>query len=269
MRFELDPWDVGRGHRRIHAVVQQAARQVDIADAGGVIEGEAAGHDADDGVWGVVEFKRAADDMRIAAVVALPELVIQHSNVLAGALIVGGLDAASQQSVHTEEASRIAGEVGADDIFRERATGDLHISRQQSRADFRSIWRVLQCFKLRFHRREPARLIRVLFVDDDRVHDAICVGVGEGMEQHGVDEREHRRGGADAEGEREHGDGGEAGIAAQCAEAVTDVAAELVEDAQTDCGAICFVLRVGLAEIDACFALRLFGGEALADEVFR
>jgi hypothetical protein len=89
------------------------------------------------------------------------------------------------------------------------------------------------------------------------------------MEQHGVDERKHRCGGADAEGEGENGDGGKARIAAQSSEAVADVAAELVEEAQADGGAVSFVLRGGLAKIDARFALRLFGAEALMDEVFR
>ena len=41
----------------------------------------------------------------------------------------------------------------------------------------------------------------MLFVDDDRVHDAVCAGIGKRVQQHGVDEREHRRGGADAESE--------------------------------------------------------------------
>ncbi len=85
------------------------------------------------------------------------------------------------------------------------------------------------------------------------------------MQQRGVDEREHRGGGADAEGEREHGDGGEAGIAAQSAEAVADVAAELIEEAQANGGAVGFVLCGGLAEIDAGFALGFFGGEPLAN----
>jgi hypothetical protein len=45
------------------------------------------------------------------------------------------------------------------------------------------------------------------------------------VQHDGVDEREHRGGGADAEREGEHGDGGEAKVAAQGAEAVADVSA--------------------------------------------
>jgi hypothetical protein len=65
----------------------------------------------------------------------------------------------------------------------------------------------------------------MLLVDDDGVHDAVGAGVGKRVQQDGVDEREHRRGGADAEREGEHGDGGEARVAAQGAEAVADVSA--------------------------------------------
>ena len=106
----------------------QAARKVDIAYAGGVVEGEAAGHDADDGVWGVVEFQRSADDVRIAAEVALPEAVVQND------------DGAGRRSdrrmarccvrakrAHTKECPGILGEVGADESSGSRAAGDLHI----------------------------------------------------------------------------------------------------------------------------------------------
>jgi hypothetical protein len=41
----------------------------------------------------------------------------------------------------------------------------------------------------------------MLRVDHDGVHDAVGAGVGKRVQQDGVDEREHRRGGADAERE--------------------------------------------------------------------
>jgi hypothetical protein len=88
------------------------------------------------------------------------------------------------------------------------------------------------------------------------------------MQQHGVDEREHCGGGTDAEGERENSHSGEAGIAAQRAEAVANVAAELVEDAEADSGSVSLVLGYGLAKVDAGFAASFLGSEALMDEVF-
>jgi len=69
------------------------------------------------------------------------------------------------------------------------------------------------------------KLVRISVIDHDRVHDTVGAGVGKRVQQDCIDEREHRRGGADAEREGEHGDGGEARVAAQSAEAVADVAA--------------------------------------------
>jgi hypothetical protein len=62
------------------------------------------------------------------------------------------------------------------------------------------------------------------------------------------------------------GDGCEGRVAPQGAEAVADVPADFIEEAQADGGAIFFVLSCGLAEVDARSAAALFGGEALADQ---
>jgi hypothetical protein len=198
---------------------------------------------------------------------ALPELVIEHCDLSAGALIVKGLDAAAKQRMYAEEAAGVSSEIDDKSIFRDSAAGDFHVVCVEAEHALNGR-RLTQGFELLLRDREPARVVWMLLVDEDRVHDAVRVGVGEGVEQHGVDEREHCGGGADAEGERENGDGGEAGIAAQSAEAVADVAAELVEEAHADGGAICFVLRRGLTQVDASFALGFFGSEPLAHEVF-
>ena len=41
----------------------------------------------------------------------------------------------------------------------------------------------------------------MFLVDDDGVHDAVGAGIRKRVQQDGVDEREHRRGGANAERE--------------------------------------------------------------------
>jgi len=66
-------------------------------------------------------------------------------------------------------------------------------------------------------------LVRELRVDHDRVHDAVGAGVRKRVQQHGIDEREHGRGGADAEREGDYGDSGEARVSAQSAQAIADV----------------------------------------------
>ncbi len=247
--------------------MQQAAREVDVADTRSVIECEAAGHDADDGVEDMVELKRATDDMGIAVEVALPEFVVQHDHVLAASLRIGRLDAAAKQSVHTKECVGVLGEIGADEVLGNRAAGDFHVGSRKAKQVFNTAG-LAQGFELRFHRRKPGWQIGMLFVDEDGIHDAVGIGVGEGVQKHGVDEREHRRRGADAECEREHGDGGEAGIAAQGAETVADIAAKFVKETEADGGTVCLVLCGGLPQIDAGFARCFFGRESLADEIF-
>jgi hypothetical protein len=112
---------------------------------------------------------------------------------------------------------------------------------------------------------KPAILVRMLPVDQDCVHDAVGAGVGKRVQQDGVDEREHRRGGADAEREGEHGDGGEPRVAAEGAKAVADVSRQLIDEAEADGTAVVFVLRGGLAEVDAGFAAGFFFGETPAN----
>ena len=81
-------------------------RQVDVADAGGVVECEAARHDPDDGVGGVIDFQRSPDDVGIAGEVALPEAVVENNNGVAAVLGIGWLDVAAEKRAHTEETSR-------------------------------------------------------------------------------------------------------------------------------------------------------------------
>ena len=55
------------------------------------------------------------------------------------------------------------------------------------------------------------------------------IGVGRRTDQHRVDDGEHGGVGADADGERGHGDGREAGTAPQAAQAVPHVLAQQIE----------------------------------------
>ena len=87
VRPELDPryvCQVGKVESR-----HETDRQVDIADAGGVIECETARHDPDDGVGGVIDFQRSPNDVGIAAEVALPEAVVENHDGVAAVLCIG------------------------------------------------------------------------------------------------------------------------------------------------------------------------------------
>src|SRR5215472_12306779 len=107
--------------------LHETARQVDITDAGGIIECEAARHDADDGVSGVNDFQRLPDDVGIAAEVALPEAVVENNDGVAAVLCIVWLDVAAEKRVYTKEAPGILCEVDSRDTFRQCAAGNLHL----------------------------------------------------------------------------------------------------------------------------------------------
>ena len=76
---QLDPRQVGNGGtvgNRPH----ETKRQVNIADAGDVIECEASRHDPDDGVRGMIHFQRLPDDVTITVEVALPKAVVENNH---------------------------------------------------------------------------------------------------------------------------------------------------------------------------------------------
>ena len=98
--------------------------------------------------------------------------------------------------------------------------------------------------------RQPLRLRKRQRLQHRRVHDAEHDGVG-----------------ADAEGQREDGDGGEAGRGTQRADRVADVLPQLVEPADRTCVALRLLGLLDAAEGAARGEARLLGRQALADEV--
>src|ERR1700684_1047770 len=97
----------------------RASRQINIADAGGVTECEAARHDPDDGVGGVIDIQRSPDDVGIAAEVTPPEAVLKNNAEMPAVLGIGGLDVATEKRAHAKESPGILGEVDAPDVFRQ------------------------------------------------------------------------------------------------------------------------------------------------------
>jgi hypothetical protein len=137
----------------------------------------------------------------IAAEVALPEAVVENNDGVAAVLCIGWLDIATEKWAYSKESPGILCEVDARDVFRQCTAGDLHgpVVEAKHRLNRGCKAQVIQlCLG---ERKPPARLFRMLLVDDHGVHDAVGAGVGKRVQQDGVDEREHRRGGADAERE--------------------------------------------------------------------
>ena len=177
----------------------ETGRQINIADAGDVIECEAARHHPDDGVGGVIDFQRSPDDVGIAAEVALPEAVVENNHRVA--------PLASNGSIIRPKSGRTPRNVSA---FSVRYTPEMSSGNPSlviSRCPFVEAKHRInrgckaQVIQLCLAKGKPLKHVRMLRVDKVGVHDAVGVGVGKRVQQDGVDEREHRRGGADAERE--------------------------------------------------------------------
>ncbi|MGB6687282.1 MAG: hypothetical protein WBE76_05515 [Terracidiphilus sp.] len=89
--------------------------------------------------------------------------------------------------------------------------------------------------------------------------------IWERFEQHSIHKAENRRVGANAEREGKHRSSGETRVAAQGAEAVAEVSAQLVKESEADSLAVLFILNGGPAKVDAGFAARFVFGKALPD----
>src|SRR5271156_4888337 len=93
--FELDPRGIRPREGRGNTVVQEASREIDVANPQCVVEGKATGHHPNDGVFPVIQYQSTAEYICHAVIVTLPELVIEHDNGLAAALGVREHDPAS------------------------------------------------------------------------------------------------------------------------------------------------------------------------------
>ena len=221
VRPQLDPRQVGGGGT-VGNSVHETGRQINIADAAEVIECEAARHHPDDRVRGVIHLQHSPDDVGIAAETALPEAVVENNHRVA---YIERLDHPSKKGAHAKERLGILCEVHARDVVRQPVVGDLQMPVRGEAKHRINRGCKAQVIQLCLAKGKPLKHVRLFRFDKVGVHDAVGVGVGKWVQQNGVDEREHRRGGADADREREHGDGGEARIAAQGEEAVADVSA--------------------------------------------
>src|SRR5262249_29755652 len=247
-------WDAGRQTRNRRATQPRSWRNVRRRDRYPgkpelrVVEWkpEAGRHDADDGVRLIRhnaarerptadgELHRAANDASVGTK-ALPGAVAEHDDVLpaAGRIVVGNGPAEQRRNAkHREHVRRHAEAVHAcrvaidrHDQLRERKGGEM---RQRPRAaghaddvaDVHGAEAAIGTFAV------PELGARHVFVD---ANDLAGVLVWQRPEQHGVHDAEDRRVRAEAEGERQDDDDGEAGRAAERAARVAQIETEIVE----------------------------------------
>src|SRR5216683_7907665 len=179
-------------------------------------------HYADDLVRLVNKLDGAADDVRVAHEIALPELIRQHHHRLR--LLprrrVGRNQPAPHQRANAPVIGRIRGNVHGLNIFGEIAIGGGEIPPVHGG----DIFERLGLAKLINLRAVQARVpVTAGFIHQPNLHNALGPGVRKWIDEDGVDDAEDGAGGAYAESEGEDGGQREAGALAEFAEGVAEI----------------------------------------------
>ena len=161
-------------------------------------------HDTGDGEQPPVDVDLRADDRRVAPEPAPPQSLRQEHGVLASRRKLLGSEAAAERRLHAKHAEEIRRDHLADDELwlarpAERKAGADMRRHRLERLRTRSIVFEVE----RGHAHHVG--VRRVGVDVEHQHQAFLIGIREGPQQHGVDDAEHQRGGADAERQRQRG----------------------------------------------------------------
>ena len=183
--------------------------------------------DADQGMYAVVHVELAAHHARVGAEMLLPELVACEQHGLGPRHLLVGPKAAPERGLDAENAEEVP-----------RHDARLHPLRL-TRAEQREGHRVVLD--------QPVEALdlgaKVLDLEGRKAeirdagpggglleeHQRLPVAIRQGTQQHGVHHGEHGAVGPDAEGEGEHHHRGEAGAAAQAAQAIAHVLHEVLQ----------------------------------------
>src|SRR5919108_583575 len=193
--------------------------------------------------WRTMRQRLAPIDVGIAAEAALPEAVVENDDGVAAVLCIVWLDHPAEKGAHAKERVGILCEINARDVFRQPVVGDLQMPVSEAKHRINRGCKA-QVIQLCLAKGKPYKLVRMLRFDKVGVHDAVGASVGKWVQQNGVDEGEHCRGGADAEREREHGDGGEAGRFAQHAQTEAQIFYGVFNPVDAAGGATLFFLKL-------------------------
>jgi hypothetical protein len=188
--------------------VPLADGEVDVLrDEGAELEIEGGGDDTDNGVIAVVEGDGTADDVGIGGKLASPESAAEHGDGRAADFVFAGREKAAEDRLDAEELK----EIGSDEIaayaFCVSIAGHdpSHVAKDGDAGEAAVV--ALPVAEVRV--RDGAGLeVGLGGVDGEEV---IGAGRVDGVKQDGVDDGEERRVDADAEGQSDDDDGGEAG----------------------------------------------------------
>ena len=196
---------------------------------------EALARDADNRVRMAVDDRRAADDCGVRAEAAHPVRVAQHRHrVRTGRTVVVRGERSTECGTDTERVEVRAGHQLAGEAF--RASGVREVERVvETRED--AIEHGLALCDLAEHRvRQLGAVSAVLAVPQARegdLHELLGILDRERADENLIDEREHRRRGANPQPDRQDGDGCKSWSPAQNSDGVADVVPGLFQRAQT------------------------------------
>ena len=196
-------------------------------DVGGRVELEGRTDDANDGVWLIAERKRGADDVGIAAELALPEPVADDDHVAGGGGVFLGREGAAEDDGRAEEAEIRFGDVNAVDLFRDLA-GEIKVGTTEVVGGDVLENAGLSAPVVEFGGGRAGPV--AVGSDVHHLHDAVGVGIAERLEENGVDHGEDGGVGSDAEGDGGDGGDGEGGTGEEGAEGVAKVLPEIIHE---------------------------------------
>ena len=228
---------LGQRHARFEAagdkeiVAQVGAVGLDLEgnpDVGLGIGEEGFSQDTDDGVGLIAEGDAGADDVGVAAELALPEAVADDHDVAAvGGIFLGG-EGAAEDDGRAEEPEVRFGNVDAVDLLGNGAgeveAGTTEIVGSDILKDAGLGFPVVEV-----HRRAHGAVALGKGVHE--LHHALGLGIGEGLKKDGVDHGEDRGVGPDAEGNGGDGGEGEGRARDEHAEGVAEVLPEITHEA--------------------------------------
>ena len=265
-------------------IIGERDKELRRAGTGAVRAGERCGVDADDGEGRHVDGDGFAQNVGRAAEGVVPECVRDDGHrSRRGDSVIGGLEQAAKlglklhlrEEVAADElclghaGGAVCGDVDAvDRLEGEDLLGGVGVTSKLLEDGVGEGVEVVAA-PIAEETVAPGAVDGGMVVTGEDEHAQLC-GVRRAQPdiEHLVGVRKDGGVGADGEGQRGDGDGGEAGTLFEDAEGVDGVGAEFVQPAQAEGGADAILVGGDCAELETCAAGGLAGGEALADQVF-
>lgn len=179
--------------------------QVDV----GAAPHKAFGHDADDGAHAIVKAQAAADDVRVARELALPEFVAEHGDGFGRGSAVAGYDVAANKRLHAHDFESVDGaEIAAEALrLADARPGDVANGGGEQVGEGRNAALDFEV-ALRCAWRESEVLA---WNSSVKAVERFGMRIRKRVEDDAVDDAKEGGGSTDAECEREDSGGGEAG----------------------------------------------------------